>query len=124
MRVVLCRARNGGKLTAAIALAPLCAQARKRANALLWAKRGIYWYFWLLILEGALRKWVFPQFSAPIALARDPVVLFIYWQAFRARRIKLSEFGGLGIVALCLLLTSEVQLFLAENDLITTAFGL
>jgi hypothetical protein len=29
-------------------------------------------YFWLLIFEGALRKWVVPGLSDPLLLARDP----------------------------------------------------
>jgi len=41
-------------------------------------KRLIWLYFWLLIFEGALRKWVVPQLSAPLLIARDPVVLLTY----------------------------------------------
>lgn len=49
-------------------------------------KRLIWLYFWLLIFEGALRKWVFPPLSAPLLVVRDPVVLLIYIQAIRCRR--------------------------------------
>jgi hypothetical protein len=38
----------------------------------------IWLYFWLLILEGALRKWIFPSLSAPLLIVRDPVVILIY----------------------------------------------
>src|ERR1700751_2375155 len=38
----------------------------------------IWLYFWLLLFEGALRKWIFPAWSAPLLIARDPVVLTIY----------------------------------------------
>ena len=38
----------------------------------------IWLYFWLLLFEGALRKWIFPSWSAPLLIARDPVVLAIY----------------------------------------------
>src|SRR4249920_1474050 len=48
-------------------------------------RRLIWLYLWLLIFEGALRKWVLPQFSAPLLLIRDPVVLLIYLLALRAR---------------------------------------
>jgi hypothetical protein len=41
-------------------------------------KRLVWLYFWLLIFEGALRKWVVPQYSAPLLIVRDPVVLLIY----------------------------------------------
>ena len=36
----------------------------------------------LLILEGALRKWVLPQFSSPLFFIKDPFVIYIYWLCF------------------------------------------
>src|SRR5437899_10248563 len=47
-------------------------------------RRLIYLYLFLLIIEGALRKWIVPQFSNPLLLVRDPVVLAIYFLAWRA----------------------------------------
>jgi hypothetical protein len=41
----------------------------------------VWLYFWLLLFEGALRKWIFPAWSAPLLIARDPVVLAIYFIA-------------------------------------------
>ena len=43
----------------------------------------IWLYFWLIIFEGVLRKWVLPSLSDPLLLIRDPVVLLIYFQAIR-----------------------------------------
>src|SRR5258708_2827447 len=40
-------------------------------------RRLIWLYFWLLIFEGALRKWVVPSLSSVLLLARDPVVIAI-----------------------------------------------
>jgi hypothetical protein len=48
-------------------------------------RRLIWLYFWLLLIEGALRKWVLPQLSNPLLIVRDPVVLLIYVLAIRAR---------------------------------------
>ncbi|CAN5411756.1 hypothetical protein BH20VER3_BH20VER3_10170 [soil metagenome] len=48
-------------------------------------RRLIWLYLWLLIFEGAFRKWIVPQLSAPLLLVRDPVVILIYLLAFRAR---------------------------------------
>lgn len=45
----------------------------------------IFLYLLLLIFEGAFRKWIVPQLSAPLLLIRDPVVLLIYLLAFRAK---------------------------------------
>ena len=54
-------------------------EARVRVRQLLWA------FFWLLLLEGALRKWVVPRWSDPLLVVRDPVVALIYFYAIRAR---------------------------------------
>jgi hypothetical protein len=54
-------------------------QARVRVRQLLWV------FFWLLLLEGALRKWVLPRWSDPLLVIRDPVVMLIYFYAIRAR---------------------------------------
>lgn len=43
----------------------------------------IWVYFWLIIIEGSLRKWVVPALSDPLLVIRDPVVLLIYLQAIR-----------------------------------------
>ena len=48
-------------------------------------RRLIWLYMWLLIFEGALRKWVLPQLSNPLLIVRDPVVLLIYALSIRAR---------------------------------------
>lgn len=45
-------------------------------------KRFIWLYFILLVLEGALRKWIFPGLSEVLLVVRDPVVVAIYGLAF------------------------------------------
>jgi hypothetical protein len=52
--------------------------------------RLIWLYFWLLIFEGALRKWLLPELSTPLLLVRDPVVLLIYFQAMRTHRFPVN----------------------------------
>ena len=47
-------------------------------------RRLIWLYFWLLIFEGALRKWVLPQLSNPLLIVRDPVLLLAYFLALHA----------------------------------------
>jgi hypothetical protein len=45
----------------------------------------IFVMFWTLIFEGAIRKWVAPQFSSYLYFLRDPLTLVIYYLAVRAR---------------------------------------
>ncbi len=54
-------------------------KAKHRVRQLLWV------FFWLLLLEGTLRKWIVPRVSDPLLVVRDPVVLLIYYFAIRAR---------------------------------------
>jgi hypothetical protein len=41
----------------------------RKIQLLLWS------YFWLIIFEGALRKWIIPGLSEPLLLARDPICI-------------------------------------------------
>lgn len=78
--------------------------------------RGLIWtYLILLVLEGALRKWVVPQLSDPILIIRDPVLLAIYFFAFKARVfprngwvIALGIIGGLSLIVSILVLYSYI----------------
>ncbi len=45
---------------------------------------AIWLYFWLLIFEGSLRKWIVPELSTPLLVVRDPIVLYIYLKAWQA----------------------------------------
>lgn len=54
-------------------------KAKLRVRQLLWV------FFWLLLFEGALRKWILPRWSDPLLVVRDPVVILIYLFAIRAR---------------------------------------
>ena len=69
--------------------------------------RQLIWlYFWLLIFEGALRKWVVPQLSNPLLIVRDPVVLLIYFYAIRAhvfpRNVWIYSLGAIALLSTAL----------------------
>ncbi len=50
-------------------------------------KQAIWLYLLLLLFEGALRKWVVPGLSTPLLVVRDPVALYILFEAFRVRLV-------------------------------------
>lgn len=55
--------------------------------------RQLIWlYFWLLIFEGALRKWIFPSLSTPLLIVRDPVVILIYLIAISGKKFPAGPF--------------------------------
>lgn len=67
-------------------------------------KSGIYFYLFLLIFEGALRKWLLPSLSGPIALIRDPLALLLIILALKKRllvfNIYLASTVFVGVIAL------------------------
>jgi hypothetical protein len=78
--------------------------------------------FWLLILEGALRKWVLPQFASLLFFIRDPVVLLIYWQALRAGVLRGAGpllYVGLAFALLALPLALVQVTQLGDSQLLT-----
>jgi hypothetical protein len=75
-------------------------------------RRLIWLYFWLLLIEGALRKWVVPQLSNPLLIIRDPVVILIYVLALRARVFPLNGWVfSLAVIAFLSLVVSFLALW-------------
>jgi hypothetical protein len=88
--------------------------------------RRLFWlYLVLLIFEGALRKWVMPQFSAPLLIVRDPVVLLMYWIAFEHRLFPGEIFvRHLIFLAACSLFLALVQYISLGIPVKVLVFGL
>jgi len=40
-------------------------------------KNGVWLYLFLLIFEGAIRKWILPSLSSPLLLVREPIVIWL-----------------------------------------------
>jgi hypothetical protein len=55
-------------------------------------KNLIWLYLILLLVEGALRKWVLPSMSTPLTVIRDPVVILIYLMALSCGRLPMNGF--------------------------------
>ena len=77
------------------------------------AVRALIWvYLILLVLEGAVRKWILPQLSDPVLLIRDPVVLGIYFFALQAKVFPRNGYVlALGIIGVLSFLVSVLVLF-------------
>ena len=63
---------------------------RKEETILKYLKYGIWLYLFLLIFEGALRKWFLPFLAGPLVLVRDPVALAILVVAYWNNMVKLN----------------------------------
>lgn len=61
------------------------ARPGKREAVRRWMVSLVFVLYWLLIFEGALRKWGVPQLEQVFFFIRVPVTLFLYWMAFYYR---------------------------------------
>jgi hypothetical protein len=84
-------------------------------------KRLIWLYFFLLVGEGVLRKWVLPGLSAPLLIVRDPVVFAIYVAAIANGRF---PFGGAILFLLFLFIGSIAFSVMSEAPPIVVLYGL
>lgn len=84
--------------------------------------RDLIWlYFLLLIFEGALRKWIVPQFSSILLIIRDPVVILIYLTSFRSGIFPWNIWTL--ILMVIGILMFMVSLFLPESNLVVVCYG-
>ena len=49
-------------------------------------KKGIWVYFILIVIEGALRKWFLPFLATPLLIVRDPVAVWLLYTAWKYGR--------------------------------------
>lgn len=82
--------------------------ARKDPNDLL--KKGVWLYFILLVLEGALRKWVLPGLASPLLIIRDPLALWLIYTAWN-RNLLPANIYLVGILVIGLVGTVASVLF-------------
>ena len=61
-------------------------------------KQLIWIYFWFLLFEGALRKWIVPGLAAPLLVIRDPLLILIYAIALSANVFPKNKFVMLSFV--------------------------
>ena len=87
-------------------------------------KRAIWVYFWLLIFEGALRKWTVESAANAFLVIRDPVVLWIYVLSLRDRVFPLN-FGMFwtGALASAGMALMFMQIFTDQLHPVVGAYG-
>jgi len=89
---------------------------RRKIQLLLWT------YFWLVIFEGAIRKWVLPGLSSPLLLIREPIALaaFALGWPYLTRRPWSSWVGLLWIIGFSGLF---LAISVGHRDIPTALFG-
>jgi hypothetical protein len=93
----------------------------KKEDSNLIIKKGIFAYFFLLILEGALRKWVLPGLSGPLLIIRDPIAMWLVYITWRRGILKANIY--LSVVVIIGFISIFTALLLGHGNLIVTLFG-
>ncbi len=84
----------------------------------------VFAIYWLLIFEGALRKWVFPEFHQIIFFLRDPIALLAYYTAWRYKIFSKSLILTTGVVlSLAFLPLIFYQVVVVKMHPLTLVYG-
>jgi hypothetical protein len=85
-------------------------------------KKGIWLYFYLLIFEGALRKWVLPGLAQPLLVVRDPIAVWLIYVAMRdgvwKPNTKVTAMWGVTILAFI------TALLVGHGNIIVAIYGM
>lgn len=85
------------------------------------AERKLIWlYLWLLIFEGALRKWILPGLQQPLLLVRDPIAIYLVLVGFQREWIRSGYAKVMMAVSTISLLLTMV---LGHHNFIVALFG-
>lgn len=94
-------------------------------NHYTWRAFSLRWwvgvYLFLLIFEGALRKWVLPGLAGPLLIVRDPIALWLVWRLWQQNRFPLTFYIA-GFVAVGVIGTITAVL-LGHGNLSVALFG-
>jgi hypothetical protein len=91
----------------------------KESDSLL--KKGVWAYFFLLIFEGALRKWILPGLATPLLVIRDPIALWLVLTAWKRGMLPFNIYLNLMvIVGIISIFTAG---FLGHGNLGVALFG-
>ncbi|SFQ83606.1 hypothetical protein [Hymenobacter arizonensis] len=86
-----------------------------------WLKRAVWAYFFLLIFEGALRKWVLPSLATPLLIIRDPIALWAVVVTWRRGIIAPNIYlTGMVVIAVSSIITATL---LGHGNLFVALYG-
>lgn len=82
--------------------------------------KWVWAYLLLFIFEGALRKWIAPGLSTPLLMARTPIVIYMFFIAYRHNWIDNPYAKGLMVLSIICFFTA---LLFGHHNLFIAAFG-
>jgi len=84
-------------------------------------KNGIWVYFFLLIFEGALRKWVLPGLASPLLVVRDPVAIWLIYLSWK-RGLFPSTIYLQGMIVIGLI-SVYTAFFVGHGNIVVALYG-
>ncbi len=75
----------------------------------------------MLLIEGALRKWVLPSLASPLLIVRDPIAIWIIYQAYRSNQIPNNSY--LSLVFIVTIISIITTLGFGHGNLIVAFYG-
>jgi hypothetical protein len=85
-------------------------------------KVSIWIYFFLLLFEGSIRKWIIPSLSGPLLIVRDPIAFIAIIQAFNLGILKINKYFI--ILPLIGILSFIASLFFGHGSISVGLYGL
>jgi hypothetical protein len=95
--------------------------ARKKSQDILLVKKAIWLYFFLLIFEGALRKWFLPFLATPLLIVREPIAIYIVFLCIKNKLFPQSAM--LSIFVITGFISIFLAIFLGHQNLFVALFG-
>jgi hypothetical protein len=84
----------------------------------------VFLIYWMLIFEGAFRKWFFPEYQQIIFFLRDPIVLVVYIIALRNNIFTRDELLSAGtVIAFLFIPLIFLQVLITKINVLTLIYG-
>lgn len=93
----------------------------KEASLISLLKKGVWLYFFLLIFEGALRKWFLPFLSTPLLIVRDPLALWLIFVCWKHNIIKANIY--VLTITFITIISFSASLIFGHGSLTVAIFG-
>ncbi|MDQ6755974.1 MAG: hypothetical protein M3004_03480 [Bacteroidota bacterium] len=84
-------------------------------------KKWVWIYFWLLLFEGALRRWVLPSLAAPLLIIRDPVAVWIMILAYKKNVFPVNFY--IVIIGLITVVSIYTAISLGHHNIFVALYG-
>lgn len=84
-------------------------------------KKAVWLYILLLIFEGALRKWFLPGLATPLLIIRDPLAMWMLYEAWRRGIFPANHY--ITSLALITLISGIATLLLGHRNMYVMLFG-